>query len=300
MQRQITFTSDRIDLTGILHLPDGLLAGERRSAVLVLHGFGGTKDDASHQAEAEYYEQLGYVVLRFDMRGCGQSAGTPGRALCLDQVTDVRNALTWLAARREVAPNRLLVSGQGLGGAVAIYAAGIDARIAAVVSIGGWGNGERKFRHHHPSAQAWQRFVARLDEGRQALARGQSVSMARWDIIPVPTGLRALLPPGAVTRFPVETVLSMVEFRPEELVDRIAPRPLLIVHGVRDALTPTEEALALFRRAGDSAELLVMNGLDQFPFVGCDQRLPLHLTGWLAHNLPPGRDGSLCLGASHA
>ena len=83
------------------------------------------------------YEGWGYVVLRFDMRGCGESGGTPGRILCPDQVADTRNALSWLAARPDVVPDRVAVSGQSHGGAVAVHTGGVDERVAAVISLGG-------------------------------------------------------------------------------------------------------------------------------------------------------------------
>ena len=47
--------------------------------IIMLHGFGGTKDAPTHRLEAEAYAGMGYVVLQFDFRGCGASEGTRGR-----------------------------------------------------------------------------------------------------------------------------------------------------------------------------------------------------------------------------
>jgi fermentation-respiration switch protein FrsA (DUF1100 family) len=44
MQRDVFFDSDGLKLAGVLHTPDDMKAGERRPAVAVLHGFGGTKN----------------------------------------------------------------------------------------------------------------------------------------------------------------------------------------------------------------------------------------------------------------
>ena len=82
MQTKVQFPSDGLALSGILHVPDGMK--ERRPAVAVLHGFGGNKDGKTHAIEAAMYESWGYVVLRFDMRGCGESEGARGCILCHD------------------------------------------------------------------------------------------------------------------------------------------------------------------------------------------------------------------------
>jgi len=40
MQRNVTFKSDRLTISGIIETPKGMKPGERRAAFLVLHGFG--------------------------------------------------------------------------------------------------------------------------------------------------------------------------------------------------------------------------------------------------------------------
>lgn len=46
--------------------------------------------------------------------------------------------------------------------------------------------------------------------------------------------------------------------RPVEAVGKIAPRPLLIIHGVADAVTPVEHARQLYAAAGELKELWVV------------------------------------------
>jgi fermentation-respiration switch protein FrsA (DUF1100 family) len=88
MQSNVTFPSHGLDLSGIVHVPEGLRSDERRPAFLVLHGFGGNKDGRGQTVIAEQLAAWGYVALRFDFRGCGESGGERGRILCLDQVAD--------------------------------------------------------------------------------------------------------------------------------------------------------------------------------------------------------------------
>ena len=78
--------------------------------------------------------------------------------ICLEQVSDTRNALTFLATQPQVDPQRIALIGSSFGAAVSMYTAGVDKRVAAVVSSGGWGHGERKFRGQHPTARSLGAF----------------------------------------------------------------------------------------------------------------------------------------------
>src|SRR3989442_2803190 len=83
--------------------------------------------------------EYGYVTLRFDMRGCGDSEGEHGRVICLDQVEDTRNALTFLAQHPAVDGARIALIGTSFGGAVSGYAGGVAELVAAVISTSGYG-----------------------------------------------------------------------------------------------------------------------------------------------------------------
>ncbi len=98
MQSTVALQSHGLDLSGIVHTPEGLRADERRPAFLVLHGFGGNKEGRGQTVIAEQLAAWGYVALRFDFRGCGGSGGERGRILCLDQVADTSSAPSSAAA----------------------------------------------------------------------------------------------------------------------------------------------------------------------------------------------------------
>ena len=155
MEERVNFVSDGQRLSGILHLPEGRAPEERRAAFAVLHRFGSNKDGGGGTAMAKMLAGLGYAALRFDFRGCGESEGERGRVICMEQVKDTRNALSFLATRAEIDLRRIGVVGQSFGAAVAVYAAGVDRRVAACISSGGWGDGLKKFRKQHASARAW-------------------------------------------------------------------------------------------------------------------------------------------------
>jgi alpha-beta hydrolase superfamily lysophospholipase len=284
MTQRVSFDSGGLRLAGVLHAPDG--ASRRRPAFLVLHGFGSNKDSGGSVTTATMLAELGYVALRFDMRGCGESEGPRGRVICLEQVEDTKHALSYLAARPEVEPERIAVIGQSFGAAVAVYAAGVDARVAACVSSGGWGDGVKKFRKQHESPEAWARFTAMMEEGRRKRERGETLMVPRYDIVPIPSHLRNNLSTGSIMEFPFDVVESMYEFRANDVVGRIAPRPLLLLHPANDSVTPTEQSIDLFTRAGQPTDLHLVAGVDHFLFSEKNPLVVNLVRHWLDRYFP--------------
>ena len=287
MQRQVRFKSDGIDIAGVLHIPDGHKSGDKLPAFIVLHGFLGSKDESHAEIQARMLESWGYAALRIDFRGCGDSGGTRGYVLCLDQVADTRNALTWLAQQPEIDGKRIGLIGHSFGAAVSVYTGGVDDRVAAVISSCGWGHGERKFQGQHPGPENWKKFTDMLARGREHKAKtGEPLWVSRWDVVPIPEHLRVHLPKKAQDKVTADTAQSMFDFRAEDVVANIAPRPLLLLHIANDTITPTEQSLRLFEKAGQPTELFLMTGVSHFPLAG-DGLYARHLIkGWLDKFFP--------------
>jgi pimeloyl-ACP methyl ester carboxylesterase len=195
--------------------------------------------------------------------------------------------MSYLTERTEVDVTRIGLIGSSFGAAVGLYTGGIDGRVAAVVSASGWGNGETKFREQHATTEAWKKFTDMLCEGRAHRERtGESMMVSRYDIVPIPEHLRGHLSKKSVMEFPVETAQSMFDFRAEDVVDQIAPRPLLLMHAANDSVTPMEQSIELFRRAGQPAELHLLSGVDHFMFGEDNLRSREILKGWLDRYYP--------------
>jgi uncharacterized protein len=287
VEEKVQFVSAGLPIAGIIHLPQGASAKERRSAIILLHGFGSSKDANNMKTPAHMLADWGYVVLRFDRRGCGESGGEPGLNLCPEHVEDTRNALSYLTTRPEVAPDRIGVIGTSFGGAIANYAAGVDDRVAAVISVCGWSDGKRKLRGQHPSEEAWARFLGALDAGaKHRAATGRSLMMSRYDIVPMPSHMRSNLAANARMEFPTETAQSIFDFCPDDVIPNIAPRPALFLHAAPDAVTPTDESIEMFKRARPPAELHLFHGVDHFLLGAENRRVIDTLRGWLDVNLP--------------
>ncbi len=156
-----------------------------------------------------------------------------------------------------------------------------------MISSGGWGDGERKFRRQHPTPEAWDRFTRMLEEGRSHRARtGKSLMVPRYDIVPIPERLRASVSRGSIAEFPAETAQSMYDFRADDMVGKIAPRPLLLLHSADDSVTPTEESIELFKRANQPAELHLLSEVDHFMFGEENPRVARIVSDWLKRYFP--------------
>ncbi|MET7430398.1 CocE/NonD family hydrolase [Streptomyces flaveolus] len=107
----------------------------RHPAVLLAHGFGGSKDDMRRQAED--LARDGYAVLTWSARGFGGSTGKIGLNDPKGEVADVSRLIDWLARQPQVLLDkpgdpRVGMAGGSYGGAISLLAAGHDHRVDAI------------------------------------------------------------------------------------------------------------------------------------------------------------------------
>lgn len=77
----------------------------------------------------------GFLVLRYDKRGIGQSGGRPESATLTDYAEDLRASVRFMTARKDVDPKRLAVLGHSEGGSVAMLAAARENKIKALALV---------------------------------------------------------------------------------------------------------------------------------------------------------------------
>ena len=137
--------TEPVDLDTRLYLPNG---DGKVPAVLLGHGFGGTRNSVTDDAES--LADRGYAVLTWTARGFGTSTGE----IHLDspdyEVKDAQRLLDWLAAQPRVQTDatgdpRVGVVGGSYGGALALLLAAQDPRVDAIVPLITWNDLGRAF-----------------------------------------------------------------------------------------------------------------------------------------------------------
>lgn len=122
-EETIRLTVDGQTVVGTLNLPDGV---DAPPAVLLLHGFTGSRDELEIPAVGEgvfaraarLWAEDGVASLRIDYRFNGDSDGDFADSTLDAHVADALGALDWLATSGRVDADRLAVTGWSMGGAV--------------------------------------------------------------------------------------------------------------------------------------------------------------------------------------
>ncbi len=294
MKRPITFYSEGFKLQGDLYLPDGIPAGDKRSGIVLCHGYTGVKD-LYLPDNARVLNEAGYVVLAFDYKGWGQSEGPPSRLAPYSRVADVQAALTFLGLQPEVDENRLGIYGTSYGGATVVWTGAVDQRVKCIVSTVGVGDGRR-----------WMRSVRRPDEWHDLLQRskadrekrvidGKSAFVERSEILLADRQSAELAAaarrnnPAAINTLPMEYVDETLEFNAEWVVDKIAPRPILFITTDDDRLVPPEESQALYARAGEPKRLVTLKGFGHYEVYvePAFSQVMSETLAWFRKYLPP-------------
>lgn len=249
-------------LNGDLYVPDEH-QGTARPAVIACSGYQGLKN--IHPARfARSLLGEGYLCLAFDYRGFGQNEGERGRLVPRDQIEDVRAAVSYLSTLSEVDNEAIVVLGWGLGGGIAIAEAADDPWVRAVVSINGLASGTRVTRYMHDEA-FWQSLLGRVDEDRRRRALGERSQLVHpFEAVRLDAATKAYVDAqlyryaGFGTSVTLESIDNLLRFRPENVVDRISPRSLLLIHGLENRLHLPQESRELYRRAGEPKELVLV------------------------------------------
>ena len=136
----VKIPSNGFTIVGTLSKPAAAPAGPRPAIVLAGGSGAGDRDEVIVGIPilgqiAGALADAGFIVVRYDKRGIGQSGGRAESATLVDYAEDLRATVKFLASRKDVDPKRIAVVGHSDGGSVALIAASRDKRIAAAALI---------------------------------------------------------------------------------------------------------------------------------------------------------------------
>jgi|MudIll2142460700_1097286.scaffolds.fasta_scaffold264514_2 hypothetical protein len=294
-ERHVSFLSGGQKLAGVLYCPER--PSQPTAGIVLCQGYTGTKE-MFLPILAEAFREQGFTCLIFDYRGWGESEGERHRLFPLEQTEDIGNALTFLGEQHGVDPERLGLYGTSFGGANVVYVTAADPRVKCTVASLAIGNGRRWLRSLRRLWE-WNELVALLEEDRRARAEcGVSRPIKAFDAVPPDPPMRALMTAAAEggmfaqeePEITLASVAAIMEFAPEEVADKIAPRPILFIHAGNDTLVSPEEAQSLYARAGEPKQLLILPGVTHIDFYlgdALEQVTAASLDWFVRHLLSP-------------
>ncbi len=254
-QSTVHFYSEGCKLVGDYFLPDDLAPGEKRPGIVLCHGYSGIRPLILPDY-ARHFVAAGYVCLTFDYRGFNGSEGPKWRVQALEQIEDIRNAITYLECQSEVDADRIGIWGTSNGGAHVAYAAGVDERVKCAIGQVGYGDGWRLMMdiRSQPEREALLKTLA--DDRRQRVLTGQGRGADTATLLASPqtreffaAALQAV--PELTCEIPWESAESTMEYRPIDVVDKIAPRALMLIGAENDDLCQIDGYKAMFDKAGE-------------------------------------------------
>jgi pimeloyl-ACP methyl ester carboxylesterase len=202
----------------------------------------------------------GFLAVRYDKRGNGQSGGRGESATISDYADDARAIVRWLGERKDVDPKRIAIIGHSDGAWVALLAASREKRVAAVASIAGPSStGAELLLEQQQHALDQLNLPAAEREKRVALQRqiqSAAITGKGWEAIPVEMRQQADTP----------WFQSFVAFDLSRVIDDVRA-PLLFVHGEIDREVPVahlDRLVDLARKQSDSKsiEVVMVRGIN--------------------------------------
>jgi uncharacterized protein len=200
-------------------------SGNAKGTIIYLHGVGDCKIGGVEFTRAMY--RHGFNVFLYDSREHGESEGyycTYG----FYEKHDLATVITYLLSTHDVTIGKIGLFGTSMGAAVAIQAAAIDRRIAAVVSEGSFSSLRTIFVDY-------QKRIVKLP----------------WHF------LRniALVQSQKIANFKARMVAPVEDIKKIHV-------PILLVHGEKDSFIKNEYSRKLFDAANEPKELLIVPGAE--------------------------------------
>jgi uncharacterized protein len=228
MRKEINLNSNGLKIAAQIFLPEG--SSFPYPAVILCHGIpSGIVDptDGGYPLLAATLAEAGFAAVVFSFRGTGASEGNFDM---LGWTHDLEAAIEYLWESPDIDDARISLVGFSAGAAVSICVAARDKRISGVVAC---------------ASPADFSAISESGKPEQSIAYFRKAGIIRDQSFP----------------FNVEEWLNGFR-RTDALHDvaGIAPRPLLLVHSIRDPVVPVADSRKLYEKAGLPKRLVVLKG----------------------------------------
>jgi len=225
--KEIRLKADGLELAGELHIPS---KDKIHPALCICHGIPAAPPDPTDKGYtllAQHFCHAGFTTLIFNFRGTGRSEGNLD---ILGWSRDLQAVLDFLYHQQEVDKARFCLMGFSGGAAVSVYTAAHYPKVSLVVAC---------------ACPADFRSLTQRETTQDAIQQFRQIGAIRDKDFP---------PSMEEWGRGFETIT------PINWVDKISPRPLLLVHGDADELIPLEHAYRLYQKAKEPKELKIIPG----------------------------------------
>jgi len=249
MEQQIRFENHMGEtLAGTLHQPHGMPLG----AVVAGHCFTCSRHTGILRRICHYLEEAGFLALRFDFSGNGQSQGRFEQSTWTKQIAEMEAAIAWMQNR---GADWIGLAGHSLGSAIALLTACRQPAVSAVCRIAGRVSAARPVHFLTPMQQ--EKLV---ETGRVAFtSRGRQLSLTR-DFF------------EDAGRHDLTAAARSLNI------------PMLVVHGDRDEIIPVSEAHLSKAVNPEHVELQIVSGGDHMLASPEHQdQVARTVTSWFCH-----------------
>lgn len=207
-----------------LRLAGWFLPGSNGATIILAHGRG--SDHTYMLPEAKFLYEAGFSVFLFDFRYRGKSEGD-AQTIGYKEAWDVESALDYLLSRSDVDPERIGVHGNSMGAVAAIRAAAERRELKGLIA-------EIPFSSiNHMLSHTFRQVI----------------------------GLPSF-PFAIVTKWICELRrgIDLDRIAPVDVIDKISPRPVLLIDDEQDTLFPPDSVEVLYAAAREPKEFWQVSG----------------------------------------
>ncbi|PTB65740.1 alpha/beta-hydrolase [Trichoderma citrinoviride] len=273
--QNVTFTSSNFKLAANMYIPANAPEG-RLPAIAVSHPASGVKEQTA-AIYASRVSQGGFITLAWDAAYNGESEGQPrGLEDPAQRVEDIKSAVTFLSNHERVDPGRIAILGICASGGYVTVAAAVDRRIKVAATVSGADIGPffRQGFDGKQDASVAENMLREAAKARTAAGNNPG-EISGFPIFPPNASAAEALGPyvyegweyyntsrgfhsRSAKTMPWSSVDKIFAFDGFQYVDRISPRPILMIVGTEaDTKWMAEEA---YQRAKEPKELFWVEG----------------------------------------